>query len=76
MFESLNPDSSTDEIDFAANVDSALTLSENRAIMSEAYPQFAWYKQAVEEIRIPSRVQEEEEEIDRLYAEYLTVAGS
>ena len=75
MFESLNPDSSTDEIDFAANVDSALTLSENRAIMSEAYPQFAWYKQAVELVEV-RREMERDEEIDRLYAEYLTVVGS
>ena len=74
MFESLNPDSSTDEIDFAANVDSALTVSENRAIMSEAYPQFAWYKQAVEEINV-RRMQEEEEGIDRLYEEYLWNIG-
>lgn len=70
MFESLNPEESSDQIDFAANVDSALTLSENRAILGEAYPQFAWYKQAVEEISV-RRKQEEDSEIDRLYDEYL-----
>ena len=69
VFLGFNPEESVDQIDFAAHVDSALTLSENRGILSEAYPQYAWYKRegSGESLR---RAIEREQEIERQYQEY------
>lgn len=69
VFVGLNPRESSELVDFSAHVDSALTLSENRGILEEAYPQYQWYKRQTlgESLQ---RAIEREQAIEKQYQAY------